>query len=92
MTNFKMVSGWEKNIEEAKAQLLEQLAQQVEDEAAERVPVLTGNLRDTLFHQVEGDKAIVGATAEYAADVELGTSQQAAQPYLRPALFQTRSN
>lgn len=33
----------------------------------------------------------IGTNVEYAAYVELGTSSQAAQPYLRPALKQARS-
>jgi HK97 gp10 family phage protein len=55
----------------------------------ELVPVLTGNLRDTIevretaqdsFEVIEG-----GPTAHYAGYVEYGTERQAAQPHARPA-------
>lgn len=51
-------------------------------------PVDTGNLRNSITHQVDegGPAAIIGSAVEYAAYVELGTSRQRAQPYLKPAV------
>ena len=63
------------------------------------VPKRTFNLHDTIASDthVEGSVVIgeAGAggngEAPYWAAVEYGTSRQAAQPYLRPALLQSRS-
>lgn len=51
-------------------------------------PVDTGNLRNSITHQMdEGEPAaIIGSAVEYAAYVELGTSRQRAQPYVKPAV------
>lgn len=58
----------------------------VEGDAKLRAPVDTGNLRSSINHQVDGDRATVGTNVEYAPHVEYGTSRQSAQPYLEPAL------
>lgn len=53
-----------------------------------------GLLKRSIIVQVRknGAKSIlqVGSPLKYAAYVELGTSRQAPQPYLRPALLQAR--
>lgn len=52
------------------------------------VPVLTGNLKRSITHEVmPSDKGVfVGVTSDapYAISVEKGTSRQKAQPYLEP--------
>ena len=48
------------------------------------VPVKTGKLRGS----IEALDAGVVVTADYAAEVELGTATRAAQPYMRPAIVQ----
>ena len=50
-------------------------------------PVDTGRLRNSITHVINaGEQAVyVGTNVEYAPYVELGTSRQKAQPYLRPA-------
>ena len=55
--------------------------------AKELCPVDTGRLRNSITHEVDMNEqaAIIGSNVEYAAYVELGTSRQHAQPYLRPA-------
>jgi HK97 gp10 family phage protein len=55
--------------------------------AKEECPVDTGRLRNSITHDVDmsDQAAIIGSNVEYAAYVELGTSRQKAQPYLRPA-------
>lgn len=57
----------------------------VERTAKEIVPVDTGLLRLSITHSVDGNKAVVGTSVEYAANVELGIGQRP-QPYLEPAL------
>jgi len=52
------------------------------------VPVRTGFLRDSIFHDiVESNLGFdFGAKANYAQYVEFGTRFQRAQPFIRPAL------
>ena len=55
--------------------------------AKKECPVDTGNLRNSITHEVvQSEKAVcIGTNVEYAAYVELGTVRTKAQPYLRPA-------
>lgn len=66
---------------------LEKVGLVCEGYAQQLCPVDTGNLRGSITHQVaKSEKAVyVGTNVEYAPYVELGTSRQQAQPYLRPA-------
>lgn len=66
---------------------LEKIGLLAENYAAKRCPVDTGNLRGSITHEVDaGDNAVyIGTDVEYAPYVELGTSRQKAQPFLRPA-------
>ena len=66
--------------------------------AKQKVPVDTGNLKNSITHTVDGDTAYIGTNVEYAVYVEMGTGRQAmyggnqtlsgmrARPYLKPAL------
>lgn len=58
-----------------------------ENYAAKKCPVRTGNLRGSITYEVDaGDNAVcIGTNIKYAPRVELGTSRQKAQPFLRPA-------
>ena len=47
---------------------------------------LTGRLRSSITHEIEGMTGYVGTNVEYGPDVEHGTQHQRAQPYLLPAL------
>jgi len=58
----------------------------MEDQAKSIVPVRTGFLRSTIYHNAIGFVLDFGATADYASYVEFGTSRMASQPYIRPAL------
>lgn len=49
-------------------------------------PVDTGNLRNSIDYDVLDDTVQIGTNVEYASYVELGTSKQTAQPYLKPAI------
>lgn len=66
---------------------LEKIGLLAENYAQKKCPVDTGNLRGSITHEVDtGDNAVyVGTNVEYAPYVELGTSRQKAQPFLRPA-------
>lgn len=66
---------------------LETIGLLAEGYAAEKCPVDTGNLRGSITHGVDagGNAVYIGTNVEYAPYVELGTSRQEAQPFLRPA-------
>lgn len=77
----------------------EQLGPRIQGNAKRTVPVLSGDLKRSIVLQVSGsdDEAIlqVGvdqdvADVDYGRYVEEGTSRMAAQPYLRPAVYQAR--
>ena len=64
---------------------LMQAGRQVQGIAKRLCPVDTGNLRNSIEVTAVPDGAEVGTSVEYAPYVEMGTSKQTAQPYLRPA-------
>lgn len=69
-------------------------AEQVADDARERVPVASGRLRDAIHvdHQDDGVHVIAGDTdAWYGHLVEYGTARTPARPFLVPALEATRT-
>lgn len=65
---------------------LTQAAVLVERTAKQMCPVRTGTLKRSINRKIEKRKAVVGSNVEYAPHVEMGTSKQAARPFLRPAL------
>lgn len=69
---------------------MQRAGQIVEREAKRLAPVLTGNLRRSIYHEVQRDNlgvvARVGTNVKYGIFQELGTRYHDAQPYLRPAL------
>lgn len=77
----------QQGIEAAIAHALETIGLMAEGYAAHLCPVDTGNLRASITHEVDATEkvAYIGTNVEYAPYVELGTSRQKAQPYLRPA-------
>ena len=66
---------------------LEEIGLLAEGYAEMKCPVDTGNLRGSITHEVDtaDDAVYIGTNVEYAPYVELGTSRQRAQPFLRPA-------
>lgn len=92
--------GWESRIDGGTAELLERLGVAIEADAKVAAPVLTGALRESIEHEVDGDTLRVGSNLHYAAPVEEGhrivawgheTGKfQPPQPYLRPALYRRR--
>ena len=56
--------------------------------AKKLAPVDTGNLRNSITHDVDDGEpaAYIGTNVEYAPNVCLGTIHMKAQPYLKPAV------
>ena len=66
---------------------LEMCGMQAENYAKMKCPVDTGLLRNSITHtQADSETEVIGTNVEYAPYVEMGTSRQQAQPYLRPAI------
>lgn len=63
----------------------------VRSKAVLLTPVDTGRLRNSIDYQVnpEEREVIIGTPVEYAPMIELGTSKQKAQPFLKPGLIQS---
>lgn len=74
-------------IDSAIGAALEKIGLLAENYAGKKCPVDTGNLRGSITYEVDAaDNAVyIGTNVEYAPYVELGTSRQEAQPFLRPA-------
>jgi HK97 gp10 family phage protein len=64
----------------------------IEGDAKVGAPVDTGDLRNSISHEIDGDGmgGEVGPTVDYGIWQEIGTSTQPGQPYLGPA-FDRRS-
>lgn len=82
-------------IEPAMRKLLAAMASR----ARRAVPKRTWALHDTIAHEVTREGAVVVGTlsagsleVDYARHVELGTSRAKAQPYLRPAVLQSKGS
>ena len=67
------------------ARAVERAAREVRDDARSFAPVETGRLRGSIRAEAEGETARVTTACPYAAAVEFGTSDAAAQPFLQPA-------
>lgn len=77
--NFdKFIEKLESEIEGSLEQVGESLANKVSDAA----PVDTGELRDSVGHQVSDKELTIGASAEHALPVEKGSSKRPATPFL----------
>ena len=79
------VRGMGARLECAAAEAVRQSAEAALFAARSCAPVRTGRLRDSLSVRAEGTAAVVFASCDYAAAVELGTSRQPARPFLFPA-------
>lgn len=79
-------------IDAATTELLATIGAAIARDAQRYAPVDTGELRGSIEAEAPiGNTVRIVARADYAAHVELGTSRMAAQPYLRPALYQRRA-
>lgn len=76
-------------INEALASAMDTVGLVAEGYAQRLCPVDTGRLWNSITHQLkESGKSIevyIGTNVEYGPHVEMGTSTQKAQPFLRPA-------
>ena len=83
--NSKEVSD---NIKAALLRGLETCGLVAEGYAKKLAPVDTGNLRNSITHEVDdGEPAVyIGTNVEYAPYVCLGTIHMKAQPFLKPAV------
>jgi len=77
----------ESHVKQAVARALEIIGGTAEGYAKQLCPVDTGNLRNSITHQmISEDTVAVGTNVHYAPFVELGTRKMTSQPYLRPAV------
>lgn len=87
------MQAYEKRVHQVASQTLAEHAEQVAEDARNLAPVDTGELRDSIGVVKTDDlRYEVVAIAPYAADVELGTSKQAAEPFLFPAMEANRAD
>ncbi len=84
-TKFNYLDDLARNLKGNVNEGLDTLGAQIYGPAYDATAVLTGNLRDGLFYEVEDEVLTVGYTADYAPDVELGNATREAQPALTPA-------
>ena len=75
---------------------LVRLGTTVQNEARKLCPVDTGRLRSSIMasglqHDSRGAYVRVGTNVHYAGHVEFGTRYSPAQPYMRPALLQSKA-
>jgi len=77
---------------EAKQEALHAGSVLVQGQATLNTPVDTGNLRSSIDYEVGTEDAIIFTPVEYAPHVEYGTSNMAAQPFLRNSLDSNKSN
>ena len=75
----------ESELRRRREQATEAIGLFVEGEAKLLAPVDTGNLRSSMSHTSDDEKATIGTNVEYAIFLEKGTSRQKAQPFLTPA-------
>lgn len=79
-------------LDDAVQAAMQDTAVEAKTEAQAICPVDTGLLRSSIFADVDARGAsgrrtlVIGADAPYAADVELGTSTNRAQPFIRPTV------
>ena len=78
--------------EQAKKKALTEAALIVEGQAVSLAPVDTGNLKNSITHQVKEDEARIGTNTDYGPYLEFGTRKMPAQPYLRPAFDKSKNN
>ena len=75
-------------MQQATVRSLEKCGLTAEGYAKKLAPVDTGNLRNSITHEVDDGEhaAYIGTNVEYAPYQELGTVHMAAQPFLKPAV------
>lgn len=84
---------WQKNnipriiaqLPKAAREIALEVAEGIKDDAQNTVPVITGQLRDSIQAEEVDDGAVVYSELEYAPIVEFGGHNRPAKPYLVPA-------
>lgn len=71
-------------------EVVEQVTHQVWDDAKRFCPVDTGELVSSIDKHTEGLYGVVTVATDHWVYPEYGTKIQAAQPYMRPALYKQR--
>jgi len=69
---------------------LDEIAADVETYAKRLAPIDTGEMRSKIRTDSYPGRREIGAAVDYSEFVERGTSRQAAQPFLAPALYRHR--
>lgn len=89
---FEIDRSWQQHLEPEENAALEKLGDEILPDMQRNCPVQTGRLKASLDAQVENQILRVGSRdVDYSVDVELGTSTQEAEPFMRPALYRQRS-
>lgn len=70
---------------------LEDIGDFIVDEAKEKVPVKTGELKRSIEKDVQDNKLNVGSNLDYSVHVEIGSSGRVEKPYLGPAALENKS-
>lgn len=72
-------------------QKMKGVAQRIQVKAKSEVPVLTGELKQSIeVRKIKAMEYAVGSSLKYAMAVEMGSSRQSPKPYLRPAINSVR--
>lgn len=81
-------SGWEPELDRLIAVYLAKLAREVRADAERAVPVKTGKLRASIYHEVNGATARVGVrNVPYWSTVEYGSGPHIIRPSVKKALY-----
>lgn len=76
--NVSILSNREEVLDEMREQLgdaLDKIGQDAASTAADKAPVDTGTLKNSISHVVDGTTVIIGTNVEYAPYQELGTDR-----------------
>lgn len=92
---FTVVPGWKTNLDSPLVEALASIGEAISADAAMNAPVKTGDLRDSVETRPSTNggfpSQVILSQLEYAGYVEVGTEHMDAQPYLKPALYMSRS-
>jgi HK97 gp10 family phage protein len=76
-------------LEKAKTDTLDEVANNISDDAKTNAPVKTGALRDSIHVEdsTDVDAKLIGSDLKYARFIEMGTRKISPRAYLRKALW-----
>ena len=86
-----MIPGWEQKI--GVEQMLRRVCDDIRDDARDYVHIESGDLRDDIDSEANGDEGRVGSNLPYAATEEfrIGGRYSGSHSYLRKALYKRRT-